>query len=226
MEILTDTILYLSEHHTRDTGTIVIGEAINVTVVNDVSETTLTFSLQKNSTLQYIDIGKEGSIQASILTVHLDGEGAEVRVRGLFFGANKEKSLVSHSVHHRASHTTSDILVRGVLKDAALASYSGLIQIAPGAAGCRGRQDEHTLLLSRDAHVDTVPKLEISNNDVQCSHSAATTYIDEVKKFYLASRGLNDTKASEAIIQGHLQPIVACLPEKMRQQFERIMVSV
>ncbi|MFT5474324.1 MAG: Fe-S cluster assembly protein SufD, partial [Kiritimatiellia bacterium] len=56
-------------------------------------------------------------------------------------------------------------------------------------------QLNRNLLLSRRAHVDTKPQLEISNDDVKCTHGATIGQLDQDELFYLESRGISPTEA-------------------------------
>ena len=185
-----------------------LAPGVQARVRNDVVGAQVTCVLEKNARLEYIDTVMDGVTNASAFTANLNGEGAEVQVIGLFFGNEEQMFTIDHTVHHRASHTTSSILVRGALTGHARAVYTGRIEILLGAIGCHGRQEEHTLLLSEEAHIDTAPHLEIANNDVVCSHSASTTYIDSIKKFYLESRGLSEQEAIMAVVLAHVAPIL------------------
>ncbi len=137
------------------------------------------------------------------LTIELAGVGAAVQVYGLFFGTDSDIIELSVAVTHAVPHTTSEILLIGALAGRAEASVKGSIVIAPGAEKSDGREEIKTLLLSPEARIRTIPELKILNNDVKCSHAVATTHIDEEKKFYLESRGMNEAEAVQAVIAGH-----------------------
>ena len=192
---------------------IIVSEDQSQIVINDHTGVRI-FHMQKNSSLTIYDIVLEGAEVNSSLEVILEGEGVSVEIIGLFFGSESQKFSISHTIRHRASHTTSKMIVKGTLDDNAKASYNGLIEIAKGAVGCSGEQSEHTLLLSDKAHIEAVPALEIGNNEVKASHSVSTTYIDELKKFYLESRGLNEEEAVREIVRGHFSDVLEKVADK------------
>lgn len=158
--------------------------------------------------LELFDLQLAKNHCSSTVVITLNGVNAVVYVYGLFFGTVDDTLTMSHIVKHHAPHTVSRLSTRGVLTGTAQASYTGDIHIPKGVVGCDGKQEAHTLLLSRDAHIDTVPHLEIGNNDVRCAHSVGVTYIDETKKFYCESRGLDENDAMRVIVQGHLSAIL------------------
>ena len=71
-----------------------------------------------------------------------------------------------------------------------------MIKVDPGAQQTDGFQDCRNLLLTKRAHADAIPGLEILANDVRCTHAAAVAQIDPDQLFYLRSRGLDDAPRS------------------------------
>jgi Fe-S cluster assembly scaffold protein SufB len=172
-------------------------------------------SINKNEQFVIFDILLDGDIERNI-EVNLIGEGASVEIYGLFFGIGEQKFKSSHIVRHKASYTTSKLLTKGVLDGKAKTEYNSLIDIKEGSVGCKAEQKEDTLLLSREAHIDAVPALEIANDDVQASHSVSTTYIDEIKKFYLESRGMSEDGIIKTIVLGHFSDVLDRIEDKIK----------
>ncbi len=50
-------------------------------------------------------------------------------------------------------------------------------------------QTNHNLVLDESAHADSVPNLDIEENDVRCSHASTVGPVDEDQRYYLESRG-------------------------------------
>jgi len=80
--------------------------------------------------------------------------------------------------------------------------YTGLIEIEKGAKRTDARQTNHNLLLSRGAHADSVPNLDIRENDVMCAHASSVGPLDELQRWYLESRGVSREDAQRLMIQG------------------------
>jgi Fe-S cluster assembly scaffold protein SufB len=91
---------------------------------------------------------------------------------------------------HGAPNTTSDLAFRGILADRSSAVWRGMIKVDPGAQQTDAFQECRNLLLSKRAHADAIPGLEILANDVRCTHAAAIAQIDKEQLFYLRTRGL------------------------------------
>ncbi|MDR7518530.1 MAG: Fe-S cluster assembly protein SufD [Armatimonadota bacterium] len=133
---------------------------------------------------------------------HLEGPGASSEMLGLYFGADRQHIDVHTLQAHRAPHTTSDLLYRGAVKDAARSVFAGLIRVHHGAQKTNAFQANRNLILSEGARADSIPKLEIMANDLRCTHGSATSRLNEEHIFYLMSRGLTRQQATFMIVEG------------------------
>ena len=109
---------------------------------------------------------------------------------------------------HAAPDTTSDLAFRGILADRSSAVWRGMIQVDKGAQRTDAFQESRNLLLSKRAHADAIPGLEILADDVRCTHAAAIAQIDRDQLFYLRSHGLARVDAQRLVIEGFLQALV------------------
>src|SRR5260370_18635117 len=113
---------------------------------------------------------------------------------------------------HEAPRTTSDLLFKGAVAGTADSVYSGLIRVRKGAVGTNAFQTNRNLVLGEGAHADSVPNLEIEENDVRCSHASAVGPIDEEQRFYLESRGVPPEVADRLIVLGFLDDALSQTP--------------
>ena len=81
-------------------------------------------------------------------------------------------------------------------------TFTGSCQQTDGFQECRN------LLLTKRAHADAIPGLEILANDVRCTHAAAVAQVDPEQLFYLRSRGLPEEIAKQLVIEGFLSALV------------------
>jgi Fe-S cluster assembly protein SufD len=65
------------------------------------------------------------------------------------------------------------------------------------------------LVLSRDAHAEANPFLEILNSDVKAAHAAATGRVDDLHLFYLESRGIPRRTARRLVVFGFFEEVLA-----------------
>jgi Fe-S cluster assembly protein SufD len=82
-----------------------------------------------------------------------------------------------------------------------------MIRVDPGAQQTDAFQESRNLLLSKQAHADAIPGLEIEANDVRCTHAAAVAQVDREQLYYLRARGLAESQAKRLIIDGFLQEL-------------------
>jgi Fe-S cluster assembly protein SufD len=105
------------------------------------------------------------------------------------------------------------LIFKGAVDDAARSVYSGLIHIHKGARKSDAGQTNRNLVLSDSAHADSVPNLDIEENDVRCSHASAVGPIDRAQRFYVESRGVPPSVAERLILLGFFDDLLARAPE-------------
>ncbi len=74
-----------------------------------------------------------------------------------------------------------------------------MIKVDPGAQQTDAFQEARNLLVSKRAHADAIPGLEILADDVRCTHAAAIAQIDPEQIFYLRSHGLPQATAERLV---------------------------
>jgi Fe-S cluster assembly protein SufD len=186
--------------------------------VQDLSPKSLVFGTQRavvdqHGSLEWITLGFGGRTGRVSMETQLRGPGADARVTGAYATAGRQHIDYDTLQEHAAPNTTSDLAFRGVLAGRSSTVWRGMIKVDPGAQQTDAFQDNRNLLLSKRAHADAIPGLEILANDVRCTHAAAVAQIDRDQLFYLMSRGLPRELATRLIIDGFLQSLAERLPE-------------
>jgi Fe-S cluster assembly protein SufD len=138
----------------------------------------------------------------------LNGPGATSRVTGAYFADGDQHLDYDTFQEHIAPSTESDFAFKGALRETARAVWRGMIRVEPDAQKTNAYQENRNLLLSPDAHADSIPGLEIMANDVRCTHGATLGRIDAVQLFYLMSRGLSRAEAERLIVRGFFQDVL------------------
>ncbi len=155
----------------------------------------------------------------------LAGEHAEVETYGVGMGAGDQR-FDHHTEHiHLARNTRSNLGFKVAMTGSSRSAYTGLIRIAKHATGCEAYQENRNLLLSEKARADSIPELEILNDDVRCSHGATMSSIDDEQLFYLQSRGLPRQQAIRLIVYGFLGKTLARLPATSRERIEAFIAA-
>ncbi|RKX28610.1 MAG: Fe-S cluster assembly protein SufD [Candidatus Zixiibacteriota bacterium] len=154
--------------------------------------------------------------------VYLDGSGAESNIYGVLFGSGHQQ-FDNHTLHHhRASKTLSNIDFKVVLRDRAVSAYTGLIRIDQNAVACEAYQGNRNLLLNEGTRAETIPELEILNEDVQCSHGATVGPVDPEMVFFLTARGINREEAIRMIVSGFIEGTLSHIPNNLQERISNI----
>ncbi len=149
--------------------------------------------------------------------VNLSGEGAHSRMRGLFLASESEHCTVCLTTNHLVPNCTSDALVKGVASGRSTGEFRGMVYVAKDAQHTDARQQSRNIELEQ-AHIVTMPQLEIYADDVQCSHGATVGRMDDESVLYMRQRGLSRRDAERLQIEGFANDIVnSCAFEPLRE---------
>lgn len=172
---------------------------------------------------QLADVGSQATLVSSTAALggnyarlrtdcSLSGRGATGDIVALSF-ADEHQTIDFRTFHsHIAPDTSSNLLFKGAIDDEARSIYTGLIRIGPEARGTNAFQTNRNLKLSDTAWAESVPNLEIENNDVACSHASTVGPVEEEQMFYLQSRGVPDDVAERLIVDGFFAETLDALP--------------
>lgn len=153
----------------------------------------------KPNTTNQLNLSKPGKYR-----VELTQEGIEVNINGVFQAKNKDQLEVEIIIVHQAKRTTSHTNLRGIVDNQAFLSLLGTIVVESSAKLTNAFLTEKILLLSEKSKAVAVPNLEISTDEVKCSHAATISTLSEDQLFYIQSRGLNQKTAKKMLIDGFL----------------------
>lgn len=199
---------------------IFVGPAANLRYVNaqNLTESGWVFASQRaeverEGSLDWVSLGFGGGGGKVRMDTRLAGQGSDARVTGAYAGNGSQHLDFDTTQVHGAPSTTSDLAFRGVLADTATSVWRGMIQVEPGAQQTDAFQESRNLLLSREAHSDAIPGLEIEADDVRCTHAAAVAQLDPEQLYYLRSRGLPEESARKVVIEGFLESLVERLSD-------------
>jgi Fe-S cluster assembly protein SufD len=194
---------------------LVVGDNAHLRFVSgqDLSEHSWIFGthraeVARDGTLDWVALGF-GSARGHVrMETRLGGQGAGARVTGAYATHGRQHIDFDTTQEHAATNTTSDLAFRGVLQGRSTAVWKGNIIVDPGAQKTDAFQESRNLLISKRAHADAIPGLEIQANDVRCTHAAAVAQIDADQLFYLRSHGLPEPIAKRLVIEGFLEALV------------------
>ena len=173
--------------------------------------------VEKDSRVDIVVIIMPGVSCDVKLDIALKGEGAEANVYGAYVCGSDEKVRIAVDMHHDVPHCNSRQLFKGIAGGSSRVDFYGKIIVAQDAQRTEAYQENHNILLSDSAKVDTKPQLEIYADDVKCSHGATIGRLNEEEQFYMRSRGitLEDAKVLQMI--SFVAPVLENVPEAERE---------
>jgi Fe-S cluster assembly protein SufD len=138
----------------------------------------------------------------------LAGPGATSRVTGAYFADGDQHLDYDTFQEHIAPNTTSDFAFKGALRDHATAVWRGMIKVEKDAQKTNAYQENRNLILSEQAHADSIPGLEIEANDVRCTHGATISPVNRDELFYAMARGISRGEAERLIVRGFFTDVL------------------
>jgi Fe-S cluster assembly protein SufD len=168
--------------------------------------------VSRDATLRSMTVALGGDYARVRTDSVLEGPGGDSQLLAAYFGSGEQMHDLRTVQQHAAPQTRSDLLFKGVVANKAHSVYSGLIRVEKGAKGTNAFQTNRNLVLSEGAQADSVPNLEIEDNDVRCSHASAVGPIDESERFYLESRGVPPHVAERLIALGFMEDVLERFP--------------
>jgi Fe-S cluster assembly protein SufD len=162
----------------------------------------------QDATLRMFTIGLGGAYDRIRADVCAAGKGAHSEILSAYLGNGTQVHDVRTLQDHAAPRTNSELLCQGAVAGTSRSVYSGLIRVHRGAVRTDARQTNHNLVLDEGAHADSVPNLDILENDVKCSHASTVGPIDEDQRYYIESRGVSPDVAEGLIVRGFFDAII------------------
>lgn len=166
-----------------------------------------------------------GDEKEVLVNAKLAGEGASLRIVGVFLGTDANEVVFNTNVIHKAPKTKSLTTIRGVFKEHASFNNDGMVRINKGAKGADGYFASKILLFD-DAKGRSVPSLEIDENELKAGHASTVGRPDEQQLFYLRSRGLSEKEAAQLIVTGFFEPVIALLSQEDQKDIRRRIYEV
>ena len=160
------------------------------------------------------------------LDVRLPAKGGNASLLAVYFGEGDQTHDFRTMQDHEGANTTSDLVFKGAVVDRAHGVYTGMIRVQKGATGTLAGQTNRNLVLSDGARADSIPNLEILENDLRgCNHASATGPVDEEQLFYLEARGIPTSVAERLIVLGFFDDVLMRMPVTGVQELLRYAVA-
>jgi Fe-S cluster assembly protein SufD len=166
------------------------------------------YRVQAGEKLELSFVVLPGESRDITYTVDLLGPGSEAHIKGLYLCKEDEKVNIHVVMHHAAAGCHSTQLIKGIAGGRADVHFGGTIVVAPDAQQTEAFQENHNIVLTETAKVETLPQLEIYADDVKCSHGATVGQFNEDELFYMRSRGIPEAEARTLQMLSFLSPVI------------------
>ena len=174
---------------------------------------------EKDATVQWAVAELGAQLSVASVDVIVDRPGVDAHINVLFFPRDDQHVDVVSTVTHNVGDSQSNTLVKSAATGRGQARYLGNIRIAQHAQATESALRDDALLLSKRAHIDSVPALEIAANDVKAYHGATVGALDDEQIFYMTSRGIAREDAEKMIALGFFEPVIERFPtEALRER--------
>lgn len=169
-------------------------------------------SVEKDGRIEWVS-GSFGSKVSMLYPMSiLKGERAHAEFTGITFAAKGQYLDTGSKVVHAAPYTTSNINTKSISKDGGHAFYRGLMRVAKNAHHSKSTVSCESLMLDSRSKSDTLPIIELYNDNIDMGHEAKIGRISDDAIFYLMSRGIDEKEAKAMIVRGFVEPVTKELP--------------
>ena len=168
----------------------------------------LKAELARDSYLNSFALTAHAKLHRRDIKVNLNDENATAHVNGLFTLKDHEHCDTDSIINHNAAHTFSEQLYKGVVADHSHGIFTGKIVVHRDAQKVDSQQLSRNLILTKSAHIDARPQLEVYADDVKCSHGATIGQLSVDELFYLESRGIERSEAARILAHAFVQEAI------------------
>ena len=158
----------------------------------------------KDGSFKSFTLTANGRLTRNEAVIEIVGDGAVAHVAGASVGDGDFHHDDTVFITHDAVGCESRQVFKKVLRNGATGVFQGKILVKPGAQQTDGYQISQSLLLDEDSNFLAKPELEIYADDVKCSHGSTSGAIDATALFYLRSRGLPESEATDLLVLAFL----------------------
>lgn len=173
--------------------------------------------------MEWIDGNIGSRINMKYPACILAGEYAKGTTISIAVGGKDQIQDAGAKMIHLAPHTTSNIISKSVARNGGEVNYRGWVVHSPKALYAKSKVECDTLILDKLSRSDTIPLNRQLSPTSQIEHEATVSNISEEQLFYLMSRGLTKSQATEMIVMGFLEPFTRELPMEYAVELNQLL---
>jgi Fe-S cluster assembly protein SufD len=173
-------------------------------------------TLGKDAHFRHFAVTLGGALVRLSPTVRYAGPGGDAELHGITFADRFSNGTAQHLesrlfVDHGVPNCRSRVGYKSALSgEGARTVWIGDVLIQPEATGTDTYEYNRNLILTGEAHADSVPNLEILTGEiVGAGHASASGRLEDEHLFYLQSRGIPFDEARRLVIRGFFGELIA-----------------
>lgn len=215
-----------SKFFDNSSANVLVGEnsKINYFLINQTPKSSSCFNsihadIRKNSDFKFFSFCMGGFLSRLSLGIDLNGIESNCEVEGISIVNNSQISDIHSRISHNYPSCKSSQLQKNLISENGHAIFAGKIQVHNGAPDTESSQLCKSLILSPQSRVDSMPILEINNENVKCTHGSTVSDLDEDQLFYFRSRGIPEKEARYLLTLGFVNEMSKKLPIQLNEYF-------
>ncbi len=177
----------------------------------------------EDAKMEWIDGNIGSQVNMKYPAVILGGRGSRGTCITIAVANKGQHQDAGAKMIHIAPDTSSTIISKTIVRNGGISNYRGLVSIGPKATNAKSHVECDTLIFDNESKSDTVPRNEVFNNDSFIEHEATVSRINEEQLFYLMSRGLSESEATQMIIMGFIEPFSRELPMEYAVELNQLL---
>ncbi|MDJ0597723.1 MAG: Fe-S cluster assembly protein SufD [Crocosphaera sp.] len=181
-----------------------------------IGKTAITQNQDSDYTCNEVNLGSK--VSRHTLQIWQNGAQTESHLNGLTMIDNEQVADTHTAVCLNHPYGVTHQLHKCIIDGNGHGVFNGKIFVPKAAQLTNATQLNRNLLLSPKARINTKPELQITADNVKCSHGATISQLEADELFYLQSRGLNETDARHLLIDAFAAEILERIPLKSLQQ--------
>ncbi|MCJ7479209.1 MAG: Fe-S cluster assembly protein SufB, partial [Candidatus Nanohaloarchaeota archaeon QJJ-7] len=178
--------------------------------------------IKSGGTIEWVSGSLGSKVTMLYPSSYLVGEGATANHITIGFAGEGQDIDTGAKVHHLAPDTHSTVESKSISQNGGRSNYRGLVRVHDGAENSSVNVDCDALMFDDESRSDTMPFVEVNEEDVDVSHEGKVGKLNDDAIYYLMSRGVEEEDAAEMIIRGFIEPIAKELPLEYAVELNRL----
>lgn len=179
--------------------------------------------VMKDGLMEWIDGNIGSRITMKYPACILAEEGARGMTVSIAVAGEDQIQDAGAKMIHLAPNTSSNIISKSISRNGGAVNYRGTVRHGKNAINAKSKVECDTLILDAISKSDTVPTNIVENNRSIIEHEATVSKVSEEQLFYLMSRGLTKSQATEMIVMGFLEPFTRELPMEYAVELNQLL---